>query len=142
MSMQVSVDGEDITPHDLQESGWSVATTKRKLRATPTPRTETHASVSMPGDAHRSPAAVKRRLIAASRLPHLPRDHHRVIVRPRNGLDMRSVSQIKFAKSLEMTAALSEEDVAEDAVCPNMSSGEERHGVFSDQDHYSRYGQL
>ncbi|KAL1475696.1 hypothetical protein MTO96_037095 [Rhipicephalus appendiculatus] len=123
MSMQVSVDGEDITPHDLQDSGWSVATSKRKLRATPTPRTETQASVSMPGDAgssHRSRAAVNRRLIAASRLPHLPRDHHRVIVRPRNGLDMRAVSQIKFAKSLAMAAALSEEDVAEDVVCPNM----------------------
>ncbi|KAH7933467.1 hypothetical protein HPB49_012941 [Dermacentor silvarum] len=33
---------------------------------------------------------------------------------------MRNVSQIKFAQSLEMAAALSEEDVAEDVVCPNM----------------------
>ncbi|KAH8025926.1 hypothetical protein HPB51_014259 [Rhipicephalus microplus] len=118
--MQVSVDGEDITPDDLQDSGWSVATTKRKLRGTHAPRTETQASVSMHGDAwspQRSRAAVKKRLIAASRLPYLTRDHHRVIVRPRNGLDMRTVSQIKFAKAL---AALSEEEVTEDVVCPNM----------------------
>ncbi|KAH8022806.1 hypothetical protein HPB51_005171 [Rhipicephalus microplus] len=121
--MQVSVDGEDITPDDLQDSGWSVATTKRKLRGTHTPRTETQASVSMHGDAwspQRSRAAVKKRLIAASRLPYLPRDHHRVIVRPRNGLDMRTVSQIKFAKALAVAAALSEEEVMEDVVCPNM----------------------
>ncbi|KAH7932204.1 hypothetical protein HPB51_029437 [Rhipicephalus microplus] len=65
-------------------------------------------------------AAVKKRLIASSRLSHLPRDHHRVIVRPRNGQDMRTVSQIKFAKSLAVAAALSEEEVTEDVVCLNM----------------------
>ncbi|KAH7948584.1 hypothetical protein HPB51_028487 [Rhipicephalus microplus] len=121
--MQVSVDREDITPDDLQDFRWSVATTERKLRGTHTPRPETQASVSMHGDAwlpQRSRAAVKKRLIAASRLPHLLRDHHRVIVRPRNGLDMRTVSQIKFAKSLAVAAALSEKEVTEDVVCPNM----------------------
>ncbi|KAH7951055.1 hypothetical protein HPB52_004547 [Rhipicephalus sanguineus] len=123
MSTQVSVEGEDITPDDFQDTGWSVATAKRKLRATRTPRNEMQASVSMPGCArsfYHCGAKVKRRLIAASRLPHLPRDNHRVIVSPRNGLDMRHVSQIKFAKSLAMAVALSERDVAEDEVCPNM----------------------
>ncbi|KAH8037803.1 hypothetical protein HPB51_017303 [Rhipicephalus microplus] len=77
----------------------------------------------MHGDAwspQRSQAAVNKRLIAASRLPYLLRDHHRVIVRPRNGLDMRTVSQIRFAKALAVAAALSEEEVTEDVVCPNM----------------------
>ncbi|KAH7964072.1 hypothetical protein HPB51_027690 [Rhipicephalus microplus] len=123
MSMQVSVDGEDISPDDLQDSDWSVATTKRKLRGTHTPRTETQASVSMHGDVwlpQRSRAAVKKRPIAASTLLHLPRDHHRVIVRHRNGLNMRTVSQIKFEKSLAVAAVLSEEEVTEDVVCPNM----------------------
>lgn len=63
---------------------------------------------------------VKKRVIAASRLPQLPKDHLRVIVRPRNGLDMRNVSQIKFAFALARAAGLSEEEIAKDVVCPNV----------------------
>ncbi|KAH7942688.1 hypothetical protein HPB51_028639 [Rhipicephalus microplus] len=121
MSTKVSVDGEDIPSDYLPDSEWSVATTKRKVRGTHTPNIETQASVSMHGDAW-SPqcswAAVKKRLIAASRLSHLPRDHRRIIVRPRNGEDMRTVSQIKFVKAIAVAAALS--DVTEDAVCSNV----------------------
>ncbi|KAH8038600.1 hypothetical protein HPB51_002239 [Rhipicephalus microplus] len=78
------------------------------------PCTATRGRLSAPGH------VVKKRLIAASGLPHLPRDHHRVIVTPRNGLDMRTFSQIKFAKALAVAAALSEEEVTEDVVCSNM----------------------
>ncbi|KAL1474250.1 hypothetical protein MTO96_038128 [Rhipicephalus appendiculatus] len=52
-------------------------------------------------------------------MPQLPKDDLRVIVRPRNGLDMRHVSQIKFAFALAKAADLGKEEIAEDVVCPN-----------------------
>ncbi|KAL1437630.1 hypothetical protein MTO96_048746 [Rhipicephalus appendiculatus] len=36
-----------------------------------------------------APASVRKRLTAASRLPRLPTEHFRVIVRPRGGLDIK-----------------------------------------------------
>lgn len=122
MSMQVYVEGEDITPEELQSAGWSTSSNRRKSRAKPTSE---YVESSTPPDngkasPRRSRTTVKKRVIAASRLPRMPRDHYRVVVRPRNGLVMKNVSQIKFAQALAKAAALSEEDVAEDVVCPNV----------------------
>ncbi|KAL1477840.1 hypothetical protein MTO96_035433 [Rhipicephalus appendiculatus] len=122
MSMQVSVEGEDISPKEFQSAGWSTASNRRKSRAKPT---SLYVDSSTPSDngmasPHQSRTTVKKKVIAASRLPHMPRDHFRVVVRPRNGLIMRNVSQIKFAQALAKAAELTEEDVAEDVVCPNV----------------------
>lgn len=123
MSMQVSVDGEDVSPEELQSPGWTTAVSRRKVRTVPDGTGE--APSGKPGVAtlsqpRQSLTKVKKQVIAASRLPQLPKDHLRVIVRPRNGLDMRNVSQIKFAFALARAAGLGEEEIAEDVVCPNV----------------------
>lgn len=43
----------------------------------------------------------------------------RVIVRPREGLNVKSVSQVKIAYALETAAGLLFADAAEDIICPN-----------------------
>ncbi|KAH9379115.1 hypothetical protein HPB48_011537 [Haemaphysalis longicornis] len=43
----------------------------------------------------RPPAEVMKRIVAASRLPKLPRHHYRIIVRPRGGLNIKNISHIK-----------------------------------------------
>ncbi|KAL1443246.1 hypothetical protein MTO96_030357 [Rhipicephalus appendiculatus] len=122
MSMQVTVDGEDVSSEELQSPGWTTAINRRKLKTMPDATGE--APSAKPGVAtlsqpRRSLTNVKKQVIAASRMPQLPKDHLRVIVRPRNGLDMRHVSQIKFAFALAKAADLGKEEIAEDVVCPN-----------------------
>ncbi|KAH8028421.1 hypothetical protein HPB51_016588 [Rhipicephalus microplus] len=121
MSMQVAVDGEDISPEELQSPGWTMAVNRWKVKTVPdatgeAPRAKPGvATVSQP----RLPTNVKKQVIAASRRSQLPKDHLRVIVRPRNGLGMRHVNQIKFAFALTKVANLGEEEIAENVVCPN-----------------------
>ncbi|KAH8019328.1 hypothetical protein HPB51_018939 [Rhipicephalus microplus] len=64
-------------------------------------------------------ASVKKRLIAASRLPRLLREHYIVIVRHRGGMNVKNVSQIKVAPALTLAAKLSLAEIADDIVCPN-----------------------
>ncbi|KAL1443882.1 hypothetical protein MTO96_045779, partial [Rhipicephalus appendiculatus] len=122
MSMQVVVDGEDVSTEELQSPGWTTAINRRKVKTTPDATGEAPnakpdvATLSQP---RRSLMNMKKQVIAASRMPQLPKDHLRVIVRPGKGLDMRHVSQIKFAFALAKAADLGKEEIAEDVVCPN-----------------------
>ncbi|KAH8040471.1 hypothetical protein HPB51_010708 [Rhipicephalus microplus] len=66
-----------------------------------------------------------QRIVATSRLPQLPRDTHRIIARPRDGLNVTKVGQIRFEQAraidrpLAMDAALTPADIEEDTICPN-----------------------
>ncbi|KAH8020298.1 hypothetical protein HPB51_000149 [Rhipicephalus microplus] len=121
MSMQVSGDGEDVSFEELQSPDWTTAVNRQKVKTTPeatskAPRVKPGAAtVSQPC---RLPTNVKKQVIAASKMPQLPKDYLWVIVRPRNGLDMRHVSQFKFAFALAQAANLGEEEIAEDVFVP------------------------
>ncbi|KAH9384756.1 hypothetical protein HPB48_026768 [Haemaphysalis longicornis] len=62
-----------------------------------------------------------KRLAAASRLPRLPRDHIRIIVRPKNRFDVRKISQIRLAQALAMTAALAPAEIKGYIIFPNVA---------------------
>ncbi|KAH8032920.1 hypothetical protein HPB51_003797 [Rhipicephalus microplus] len=120
MSMQVEVEAVDITPEECLESGWTTAISKRKLHGAS--ERDAHASLIQRNGISgggRALTSVKKRLIAAWRLPRLPREHYRVIVRPGGGMNVKNVSQIKVAHALTLAAQLSPAEIADDIVCPN-----------------------
>ncbi|KAL1479646.1 hypothetical protein MTO96_034807 [Rhipicephalus appendiculatus] len=121
MSMQVTVEGEDITDEEFKQSGWTTAISKRKTQGTPAQGGQTHSSRRGDGiGGARTPAGVKKRIIAASRLPPLPRENYRIIVRPRGGLNVKNVSQIKVAHALASAAQLVPAEITNDIVCSNV----------------------
>ncbi|KAL1467866.1 hypothetical protein MTO96_041862 [Rhipicephalus appendiculatus] len=68
----------------------------------------------------RTPAGVKKRIIAASRLPPLPRENYRIIVTPRGGLNVKNVSEIKVVHVLSSAAQLPPAEITNDIVCSNV----------------------
>ncbi|KAG0412443.1 hypothetical protein HPB47_010416 [Ixodes persulcatus] len=52
-------------------------------------------------------------------MPRLPKEHFRVIVRLRGGLNVINVSQVKIAQALVTAAGLSFTNAAKDIICPN-----------------------
>ncbi|KAL1481849.1 hypothetical protein MTO96_034153 [Rhipicephalus appendiculatus] len=52
-------------------------------------------------------------------VPRLPKDHYRVVVRPKGGVDVRKVSRIKVSQGLVMAACLGLPQAEEDIVCAN-----------------------
>ncbi|KAL1467936.1 hypothetical protein MTO96_041813, partial [Rhipicephalus appendiculatus] len=66
-----------------------------------------------------APQSALKKLVKASRLPKMPRDHMRIIVRPRGGLDVKKVCTIRLAQAMAMAAALAPDEVGEDIGCPS-----------------------
>ncbi|KAH7948050.1 hypothetical protein HPB52_018044 [Rhipicephalus sanguineus] len=117
-AMQVTVEGEDIGPAEISESaGWITAFSRRKS----TSSRQTYSLQCSTGRKQGSgSASVRKRLTAASRLPRLPTEHFRVIVRPRGGLDIKKTGHFKIAQALIAAAGLTSGEVEEDVICPNM----------------------
>ncbi|KAH7935545.1 hypothetical protein HPB52_002314 [Rhipicephalus sanguineus] len=110
---EAMVEGEPITHEEASAPGWIDAIRRRATSSTTTTSKPAGASVG----ALRTGAA--SRVAAASRLPPLPTDHHRVIVRPGGGLDVRKCNKLKFLQALLFAARLPPAAAEEDIVCTN-----------------------
>ncbi|KAH8031172.1 hypothetical protein HPB51_013538 [Rhipicephalus microplus] len=89
MPQQIAMEGDDVTPEELQGNGWfSVLKRRQESRA------KSHAArqSGTQRGATATPNATLRRVAAASRLPVMPRSHNRVIVRPGGGLNVQACS--------------------------------------------------
>ncbi|KAH9359562.1 hypothetical protein HPB48_021238 [Haemaphysalis longicornis] len=121
MPMQGTTEGEDITPEECLKSGVEYGVSKRKIQGSPAPGGKTSSAQCGDGPGGvRTPAEVKKRIVAVSTLPHLRREHYRIIVRPRGGMNVKNVSQIKVAQSLALAAQLDPAEIADDIVCSNV----------------------
>ncbi|KAH7958003.1 hypothetical protein HPB51_012064 [Rhipicephalus microplus] len=105
------VDGETITEQGTSAPGWIDAIRRRAKSSTTTTGKLAGACIG----ALRTGAVTK--VAAASRLPPLPTNHHRVIVRPGSGLDVRRCNKIKFMQVLQLAVQLPSKAAEEDIVC-------------------------
>ncbi|KAH8010053.1 hypothetical protein HPB51_024438 [Rhipicephalus microplus] len=116
MRQQIAMEGDDVTPEELQGNGWfSVLKRWQELRAK-------SLAARQPGTqrgATATPNATLRRVAAASRLPAMPRSHNRVIVRPGGGLNVQACSPHRILAALTMSAQLAPSVTEEDIICPN-----------------------
>lgn len=119
----VRVHGMDITPEEAECSGWVTALGKKKRKSGPgepkTPGPEAQHKGEERGRRTAAPRSALKRIVDASRLPRLPREHFKIIVRPRGGLDVKKSNLIHLARALAMAAALAPEQSRDDTVCPN-----------------------
>ncbi|KAH8025857.1 hypothetical protein HPB51_013456 [Rhipicephalus microplus] len=115
MPQQIAMEGDDVTPEELQGNGWFCVLKRRqesraKSHAARQSRTQRGATAT--------PNATLRRLAAASRLPAMSSSHNRVIVRPGGGLNVQACSPHRILAALTMAAQLSP-SVTEEIICPN-----------------------
>ncbi|KAH8031359.1 hypothetical protein HPB51_016417 [Rhipicephalus microplus] len=116
MPQQIAMEGDDVTPEELQGNGWfSVLKRRQESRA------KSHAArqSGTQRGATATPNATLRRVAAASRLPAMPRSHNRVIVRPGGGLNVQACSPHRILAALTMAAQLAPSVTEEDIICPN-----------------------
>lgn len=110
------VEGEDISPEEASGPGWMTAYGRKNSKGKKTASTTRERK---DGGRTTAPRNAYQRIVATSRLPQLPRDTYRIIVRPRDGLNVTKVSQIRFEQALAMAAALAPAEIEEDTICPN-----------------------
>nr|XP_037289453.1 uncharacterized protein LOC119183021 [Rhipicephalus microplus] len=95
MPLEEMVFGEEISRQEDEASGWIVAHSRKKQRQDFTPGDSPGPSAGHRAARPAHPKGPINKLIAASRLPRLPKDHYRVVVRPKGGMDVRKLSTAK-----------------------------------------------
>ncbi|KAL1468353.1 hypothetical protein MTO96_005454 [Rhipicephalus appendiculatus] len=119
----LSVDGEDITPKEVtEETGWRTAGARR-AGAQRRNGASLDGSV-LEGDGPKGHEAipktrVKRGVIKASRIPPLPREEIKIVIRPQGGLDILKIGAPTVTTAIFAAAGISTEESMEDMVCPN-----------------------
>ncbi|KAK8761497.1 hypothetical protein V5799_027237 [Amblyomma americanum] len=120
-AMRVEVEGEDITQEEVSEKfGWRVAGEKKtqeqesKLSLTPL-----NGGPAAAG--HRRPQRknFKSKLLKAARMPELPRQDIKIVMRPRGGPNLGEVSRFEIRRAIIAAANVSGEEVTQDVICPN-----------------------
>ncbi|KAH7959149.1 hypothetical protein HPB49_008936 [Dermacentor silvarum] len=119
--MPYYVDGEDIFPEEVaQDQGWRSAGFRRVGAKTRT--ADSNAPLPQPG-ARRGKsggAALKSEVLRAGRMPSLPRNDIKIVIRPRSGLDISKIGAVTVSDAILAAAGISQEDLCQDTLCPNL----------------------
>ncbi|KAK8786561.1 hypothetical protein V5799_023663, partial [Amblyomma americanum] len=120
--MCVQVEGEEITPEEFRRSpGWlhiGGHTSRTRLQGTQgesTSRADTPSSRQKPKLNKNVRSAVNR----AARMPAMPVEEIKIVVRPRDGLDIFKAGAACVANAIMAAAGIETADRAEDMACPN-----------------------
>ncbi|KAH7971182.1 hypothetical protein HPB49_019988 [Dermacentor silvarum] len=97
-----SSDAANATRSNSQASGGDAATGGIKRPATKT-------------------AAIKNRIVKASRMPQLPEEDRKIIIRPRGGLNLSKVSTTAIGTAVIEASGLTADQASENVVCPNFT---------------------
>ncbi|KAL1444653.1 hypothetical protein MTO96_045469 [Rhipicephalus appendiculatus] len=122
--MQVMMEGESIPPDECtEEYGWQAAVSKRMS-------TKSAVSGDSSGAGPNTAAAsrtfengnrIKNRVARASRMPYMPKDHFKIILRPRGGINISKMGSTKVGKGIIEAAGLGSDQTTSDIICPNVS---------------------
>lgn len=114
------VEGEVISEEEARLPGWKQQTRKKKRDFEENDRAASTMSFGRdPPRRNGNPTGTLKRLTTEARLPKLPADHFRVIVRPRDGIDVKKMDKITFMKATAMATGVSYEQAKHDMLCPN-----------------------
>ncbi|XP_077564720.1 uncharacterized protein LOC144180214 [Haemaphysalis longicornis] len=116
-SMQV--EGDFIAEDDIdKESGWNKVTSRREKKVS-RPQHDSHASEEKVS-ARRPFSSVVNPVVKASRMPPMPQEHIKIVIRPRGGLNLEKVGPT-VGKAITEGASLSSEQTVHDVICPNIT---------------------
>ncbi|KAL1481062.1 hypothetical protein MTO96_050503 [Rhipicephalus appendiculatus] len=67
----------------------------------------------------RQPRNVKQQVIRSSKMPLLPRNDFKIVIRPRGGLDVATTGTVRLASAIHRAANVPAHEAGEDTVCSN-----------------------
>lgn len=141
--MRVEVEGEEVLPEEVSKLlGWKTAGEKLKQKKhEKLSRTQdrqdgggfadtgvqrgTQDSGAAGGATgggrrhHMAGSLNKGRLLRAARMPDLPRDDIKIVMRPRGGLQVCEVSRVEISRAIAAAAQVGGVEAKDDVVCPN-----------------------
>lgn len=141
--------GEDISPDEItEEARWKTAGARcsrpRNRWENQTHDIDTRTDTLGTGQQITKPKYIKVKVIKAGRMPRLPKDEIKIVVRPQGGLDIVKVGAPTVTVAIFAAAGITTEESADDTICPNshqnivVVSTPKR----SNADHYAKMRQI
>ncbi|KAL1472087.1 hypothetical protein MTO96_039543 [Rhipicephalus appendiculatus] len=100
---------------DGDAEGWIQVTYKRKGRASP--NEETEQGIRSRSPTRRGGKSIVNKILRASKMPRLPTDEIKIIVRPRDGLNIRNTCRASLDEAIRHEAGVSSDEIV--TICPN-----------------------
>ncbi|KAH6932774.1 hypothetical protein HPB50_009380 [Hyalomma asiaticum] len=121
--MDYQVEGEDITPGEITEAlGWRTAGA-RKARSQRRDAAVSNGTALERAEPKRhgvnTKAGIKLGVIKASRMPPLPREEIKIVIRPQGGLNILKIGAPTVTTAIFASAEIAKEESTDDTVCPN-----------------------
>ncbi|KAH6921730.1 hypothetical protein HPB50_004372 [Hyalomma asiaticum] len=121
--MDYQVEGEDITPGEITEAlGWRTAGA-RKARSQRRDAAVSNGTALERAEPKRhgvnTKAGIKLGVIKASRMPPLPREEIKIVIRPQGGLNILKIGGPTVTTAIFASAKIAKEESTDDTVCPN-----------------------
>ncbi|KAL1424572.1 hypothetical protein MTO96_020040 [Rhipicephalus appendiculatus] len=119
--MEVHVEGEYITQDELTaEIGWHTYRSRRPAgrrgrNSSPSDSPQTQESSSKP----KPKKNVKAQVLKAGRMPPLPKDEIKIILRPKGGLHISKVGSATVTAAIFDATKITPAESQEDTICPN-----------------------
>lgn len=103
------MEGEDLPEEEFgEEHGWRSAAVKKNSRRTDTNASGRAAVCGENASGHfsvkRKARTMKNKVIESSRMPPLPSEHWKIIVRPRGGLDIQKTGSGRLGRAIAVAA--------------------------------------
>ncbi|KAK8759081.1 hypothetical protein V5799_003287, partial [Amblyomma americanum] len=122
--MNLQVMGEDISADEnTEEAGWNTAGARhsRPRDHAPNSTHDIDARANSPGTGQQGtkPEHVKGKVIKAGRMPRLPKEEIKIVVRPKGGLDIVKVGAPTVTAGIFAAADITGDESSKDTVCPN-----------------------
>lgn len=122
-TMDYQVEGEDITPGEITEAlGWRTAGA-RKARSQRRDAAVSNGTALERAEPKRhgvnTKAGIKLGVIKASRMPPLPREEIKIVIRPQGGLNILKIGAPTVTTAIFASAKIAKEESTDDTVCPN-----------------------
>lgn len=121
--MCVTVEGEEISPEEYRnDEGWTLAGERmsRLRRRSPNNDETPDQGLRKVSTSTRQGKNFRTTVIKAARMPIMPREECKVVVRPRGGLDIIKAGTTNVADAILRAAGISNEESAGDTICPNV----------------------
>ncbi|KAL1484855.1 hypothetical protein MTO96_032335 [Rhipicephalus appendiculatus] len=148
--MEVQVNGEDISPREfLEGTGWCTIGSKSQVNRPNAQSNTQNEAPSRTGDgadgnrqrSRQRQRNVKQQVIRSSKMPLLPRNDFKIVIRPRGGLDVATTGTARLASAIYRAANVPAHQAGEDTVCSN-----NRQNIIVvstlHATHAAKYGQL
>ncbi|KAH7954499.1 hypothetical protein HPB49_019218 [Dermacentor silvarum] len=124
--MDTEVEGELLTPEEFsKDSGWQTVAVRRSgAKSAPVERVGGISTGAKPNDnlsakGRRDRGRANAKIIRGGRMPPLPKEDAKIIVRPMGGLNISKVGPIVVAEAIWNAVGIDPAKRGSDTMCPN-----------------------